>query len=303
MHPDPFSSAVALVEPRTMLAGGLRAGGRWAVRFPAPEKLKFFVVVRGTCFLTVLGAAPVRLSTGDSFLHASREPFTLASDLTTPAVAAEVLYADDPTPQLGEGDELLLIGAHVTLGSAHGELLLEELPPALHLAADASASPQLHWLLEQVLAERLAARPGALLASAQLTQLLFLHLLRTLLERPGGLRGGRLRALCDARLAPALRAVHAQPERAWQVSELAKLSAMSRTAFAVYFKSVAGVAPLAYLTELRMRLAERALRHPDATVSSVAASLGYSSESAFSTAFKRVTGHAPSRYRVGAKAV
>eukprot|EP01132_Coremiostelium_polycephalum_P015800 gene15800-19049_t len=35
---------------------------------------------------------------------------------------------------------------------------------------------------------------------------------------------------------------------------------MSRTTFSHYFKSVAGVPPLAYLTEWRMRLAQRALR-------------------------------------------
>jgi AraC-like DNA-binding protein len=152
-------------------------------------------------------------------------------------------------------------------------------------------------LLEQVLAERVAGRPGAMLASAQLTQLLFLHLLRTLIEQPHGVAGGRLRALCDARIAPALRALHAEPSRDWQLAELAKLSAMSRTAFAVYFKSVAGVAPFAYLTELRMRLAERALSSSSASVASVAASLGYGSESAFSTAFKRATGVPPSQYR------
>ncbi len=72
---------------------------------------------------------------------------------------------------------------------------------------------------------------------------------------------------------------------------------MSRTSFAVHFKSVASVAPLAYLTEWRMRLAQRTLRDEDASVSEIATSLGYTSESAFSNAFKRVTGTAPRNYR------
>jgi AraC-like DNA-binding protein len=72
---------------------------------------------------------------------------------------------------------------------------------------------------------------------------------------------------------------------------------MSRTTFALRFKLAAGVAPLAYLTAWRMRLAERALREEDTPVSAIARSLGYTSEIAFSNAFKRALGIAPKRYR------
>ncbi|WP_152971094.1 helix-turn-helix transcriptional regulator, partial [Rhizobium ecuadorense] len=68
--------------------------------------------------------------------------------------------------------------------------------------------------------------------------------------------------------------------------------------FALRFKTVAGVAPLTYLTRWRMRLAERELREGSMPVSALALSLGYTSESAFSNAFKRMTGMAPRRYRV-----
>ena len=72
---------------------------------------------------------------------------------------------------------------------------------------------------------------------------------------------------------------------------------MSRTSFALHFKAVAGVASLAYLTQWRMRLAERALREDSIAVSGIARRLGYSSDSAFSNAFKRITGSAPRIYR------
>lgn len=58
------------------------------------------------------------------------------------------------------------------------------------------------------------------------------------------------------------------------------------------------VAPLTYLIQWRMRLAERALREDKAPVAAVALSLGYASESAFSTAFKRVAGKSPKAYRI-----
>jgi AraC-like DNA-binding protein len=68
---------------------------------------------------------------------------------------------------------------------------------------------------------------------------------------------------------------------------------MSRATFALYFKTVAGIAPMSYLTEWRMRLAEQALRENHAHIGDVGRSLGYTSESAFSNAFKRVTGRSP----------
>jgi AraC-like DNA-binding protein len=72
---------------------------------------------------------------------------------------------------------------------------------------------------------------------------------------------------------------------------------MSRTSFALRFKATAGVAPLTYLQNLRMRLAEHELREGSTSVSEWGLSLGYASESAFSNAFKRTTGMAPKRYR------
>jgi AraC-like DNA-binding protein len=75
---------------------------------------------------------------------------------------------------------------------------------------------------------------------------------------------------------------------------------MSRTTFAERFRTVAGVAPLAYLTDWRMRLAERALREEvGRPVGSIALAVGYASESAFSNAFKRETGQSPRAYRDG----
>jgi len=150
--------------------------------------------------------------------------------------------------------------------------------------------------------ERAAELPGARLASAQLAQLMFVHILRAHLETSGPLATRWLRAVGDKRLAPALRLMHGDSGRAWQLEELAKAAAMSRTTFAHHFKTVAGVSPLAYLTKWRMRLAERALREENTPIPVLARLLGYTSESAFSNAFKRVTGNAPKRYRTAVRA-
>ena len=59
---------------------------------------------------------------------------------------------------------------------------------------------------------------------------------------------------------------------------------------------------MAFLTEWRLALAADLLREPDATIGSVAQSVGYGSPFALSTAFKRVRGVSPQQHRVAASA-
>jgi AraC-like DNA-binding protein len=174
------------------------------------------------------------------------------------------------------------------------------LPPLIHIRGASSEATVLRWLLDQLYHEMLADRPGSVLASSQLAQLMFVQVLRSYMASPESLSVGWLRAFGDRQIGPAIRMMHDDPARAWQLGELAKAVGMSRTTFALRFKTIAGVAPLTYLIGWRMRLAERALREGSASVSAIAQQLGYTSESAFSNAFKRVTGLAPKRYQQAA---
>jgi AraC-like DNA-binding protein len=155
----------------------------------------------------------------------------------------------------------------------------------------------LRWIIDRIAAERSGGAPGCDVACAQLAQLLFVQVLRAHLASAEALPPGWLRAMRDPHVLRALRELHAAPARDWKLSDLAKAAAMSRTAFALRFKAVVGVAPVAYLTAWRMRLAQRALREEDVNVAELAAQLGYGSESAFSHAFKREVGVGPRAYR------
>jgi len=295
---DPFSELLRLTDPSSVVAGGFAAGGRWALAFPPPGKLKFFAVARGSCFLLAGGQAPIRLELGDVFLVSARTAFVLASQPSVPPRDARRLFTSEVTfAKLGDGRSHLVIGGHVSLNASTGGVLAEMLPPIIHVRAAAPQAAALQWLLAQLLRERDACLPGVAVASTHLAQLMFLEVLRAHLSTSDELPGGILRAVSDERIAPALRLLHENPRRAWQLRELAKATAMSRTAFAVYFKRVAGIAPLAYLTRWRMHLARRVLRSESRSISELADQLGYASESAFSNAFKRVVGVAPRRYR------
>jgi AraC-like DNA-binding protein len=306
MHDDPLSDVLRRADVQSVMSGGFRAGGDWAIRFPPPDKVKFFGVVTGRCWLTPDGdAKAIRLEQGDVVLLAAARGFVLASD---PAVApqdAHALFAGRTSPIIdvgrpGGADEVLQLGGHVRLHASHGESLAQVLPPLVHVRGASPQADTLRWILQQLVHER-EGLPGAGLASSQLAHLLFVQLLRAHLADGGQLRASWLRAAMDSTIAPALQLMHGNPGHPWRLEQLARAAAMSRTRFAEHFKNVAGEAPLTYLTRWRMRLAEYALRRGDTPVTELARQLGYASESAFSHAFKRVVGLPPRRYGVSAR--
>jgi AraC-like DNA-binding protein len=298
---DPLSDMLSLVEARSVLSGRLHAGDVWAVRFPPPEKIKFSALLRGECWLAMEGlAAPVRLEAGDVVVVYGQRSFVLASDVAMEPVDARDVFrnAPDGVATVGSGGDTFLFGGHVALDPGRARLLMDVLPPLIHVRSSRPEAGALRWLLEQLVGELSSDRLGAGLASAHLAQLMFVQILRIYLADPAQASDpGWVRALADERIAPALRLMHGNPGRSWTLGELARASAMSRTTFATRFKEAAGVAPLTYLQGWRMRLAERALRGGAAPIASVALSLGYTSESAFSNAFKRAVGVSPKRYR------
>jgi AraC-like DNA-binding protein len=298
---DPLSDMLSLVEARSVLSGRLHAGGVWAVGFPPPEKIKFSALLRGKCWLAMEGlAAPVRLEAGDVVVVNGQRSFVLASDLAVEPEDARGVFRDAPdgVATIGSGEDTFLFGGHVTLNAGRARLLMDVLPPLIHVRSSTPEAGALRWLLEQLVGELSSDRPGATLAATHLAQLMFVQVLRAHLADPAHASyPGWIRAIADERLAPALRLMHGDPGRPWTLGELARASAMSRTTFASRFKEVAGVAPVTYLQGWRMRLAERALRGSVAPIASVALSLGYTSESAFSNAFKRAVGVSPKRYR------
>lgn len=299
---DPLSDLLQLLGARAVVAGGLVAGGDWAVAFPGAEQIKFWGVVRGSCWhVSDDDAAPLRLVQGDVLLRMAPRPARLCSDRDVPPVWLADIRGDgsDAVAHVGTGDDFFLIGGMVELGEESERLLRDVLPPFVHVRGDSAEAEPIRWLLAQLLREREGERPGQTAASAQLIQLMFVHILRVYMATAEGMPAGWLRALSDTRLAPVLRMMHVDPARAWSLKELASASSMSRAAFAAYFNKVAGIAPMRYLTEWRMRLAQRMLAEGRIPLAKLAESLGYASESAFSHAFKRVTGRSPTTRRRG----
>jgi AraC-like DNA-binding protein len=306
INDDPLTDILALANARCVISRSFSAGGSWAVRFPPPGRIKFVAVVKGWCLLDVDDVASgVRLETGDAFMLAAHSTYRLASDLAAPELDGSGMFSNSVSNSavLGRGDDFVAISGHIDLDREHASVLTEVLPPLIHVDCRSPEASAIRWLLDQLVREVASdpGRPGAVLASTQLSLLLFLQILRAHMAAGTFFRTGWIRALVDQRVARALQLIHGHPGRAWQLCELAKEVGMSRTSFALRFKALTGVAPLTYLLNWRMRLAERGLRQGSLSVSELGLSLGYSSESAFSNAFKRTKGMAPKRYRSEAR--
>jgi hypothetical protein len=249
MNHDPLTDILALTNARCVISRSFEAGGSWAVRFPPPGKIKFVAIVKGSCLLDVIGVVSNRrLETGDAFMLAAEPTYKLASDLAAPEQDGFGMYSNvvGDSAVVGSGGDFLAISGHIDLDPQHADVLTEVLPPLIHVKSHSPEASAIRWLLDQLVREVVtdSDRPGAALASEQFALLLFLQILRAYMVTGKFFAAGWIGALVDERIARALRLMHGQPGRVWQLCELAKEVGMSRTSFALRFKALTGVAPL-----------------------------------------------------------
>jgi AraC-like DNA-binding protein len=190
----------------------------------------------------------------------------------------------------GGRPDVRLLGGWFVFGSPDTRLLVSLLPSLVHVRA----VERLSTLVRLVGDEASDSRPGRDLVLTRLIEVLLIEALRATPgeEAPPGL----LRGLADERLAPAIRRMHHQVARSWTVAALARISALSRSAFFERFTRSVGVPPMEYLLAWRMAVAKDMLRRQDVSVGDVAERVGYGSASTFSTAFSRHVGQPPGRY-------
>lgn len=309
---DPLSDVLALLDARGVLSARMLAGGPWCFQFPAYRSVRFGTVVTGGCWLAIDGeggdaCAPVRLQAGDCYLLTSGRPYRLGSDLAIAATDARNMTARivGRVIHYGDAPEVDVISGRFVLDAANAAFLLDTLPPLIHIRGGSAEAEVLAWVLACLAHEQTANAAGTTSMLTHLVHILLVQMLRAYVASTmassaasgAPLLPGWLAALSDARIGRALGLIHEQPARRWTLAELARAAGMSRSVFALRFKTLVGNSPLDYLLRWRMRLAGKALLDGRTSVSAVGRAHGYDSESAFSYAFKRVTGMPPRAYR------
>jgi AraC-like DNA-binding protein len=296
---DPLSEVLALMKPQAYVAGGFAVSGDIAIRFPKHQGIKCYAMLAGQCWLVVEGVPePVQLQAGDCFLLPRGLPFRLATDLSL----EPVLYSDavaqvcmkTEAPGVTEGARYIA-GGHFALTGGHVEMLLQSLPPIIHIRRE-SDKAAMRWSLERMREELCDPQPGGSLIAQQLAYTMLIQALRLHLADATSASRGWLSALADKHMSVAIASMHDDPGYRWTLQSLAERVGMSRSVFALRFHETVGVTPMEYLTRWRMLLAADRLKNSSDGLAAIAQSLGYESESAFGKAFRRVMGCSPRQY-------
>lgn len=120
-------------------------------------------------------------------------------------------------------------------------------------------------------------------------------------HRPGGQSqfgsAVRVRHDVDRRLRGLIDDVRARPGDDHRVEVLASRVGMSARNFARVFRDQVGSTPAAFVTQVRVEAAQRALQLGDASMDALAGELGFGTPATFRRAFVRVTGVTPRAWR------
>ncbi len=232
----------------------------------------------GLGYLHILKSGSVRLTRPGHEALVIDQPSLMLLPRHTP-------HGFEPDPDIGAD----LVCATVQIGGGHGNPIALGLPDlvVIPFADVATVFPTLDLLLDEAFADR----DGRQVALDRLFEYLIVQVIRHIIAH-GIVSGGVLAALADPRLARAVTAMHDSPERLWTLDDLADTAGMSRTAFARYFRTVAGATPIEYLTRWRMTIAQNLLRKGK-SIKAVASAVGYESPAALTRTFARVVGASP----------
>ncbi len=294
---DPFLQLIHLLRPQATLWGAIRASGRWGVGFRERHDLLFFRVDRGKFLLLRSNEEPLQLDPGDFLLIRTIAPFVLASDRQVEPVDSETLIATtrSTTMRVGVGKTapVTIRGGRFVFETANEDLLVNLLPPLVHVAVSSTNSTRILALLSMNEAESDAPAPASDFVVARLMELLLVELLRggALVAQPT--KTGMLQGLADPMTASALVAMHGDPAKPWTTSKLARLCGCSRSAFNLRFTSIVGVTPIRYLQRWRMVVAKDELRRGERSIAEIAFLIGFQSGGAFTRAFTRSVGCSP----------
>jgi AraC-like DNA-binding protein len=296
---DPLSEVISLLKPQSYSSGGFAVSGDLAIQFPKHQGIKCYALLAGQCWLVFDDIPePILINEGDCFLLPRGMPFRLTTDLALEPVHYTVAIAHfgmrNEAPGVTEGARYIA-GGHFALTGSHAEMLLQSLPPIVHIRSE-SDKAAMRWSMERMREELRNPQPGGSLITQQLACMMLVQALRLHLTDTASAGQGWLSALSDKHMSLAITSMHHDPGYGWTLQSLAERVGLSRSVFALRFRETVGSTPMEYLTRWRMVLATDRLKNSSEGLGTIAQSLGYESESAFGKAFRRVMGCSPRQY-------
>ena len=271
---------------------------------PTAERVVIFhLITEGECWVELGDAPPMRLVAGDAVLFPQGDAHRMGSQPgLQPASGARLNEVLARRPRLlsygGGGATTKLVCGYLACDARLARMLLAGLAPVVKVSVRGSnAGVWLEASLRYALAEARSPRPGGQGVLAKLAEVLFIEVLRIHMNEQADGRTGWLAGVNDRTVGAALRALHAEPARAWTLEELARAASSSRSVLAKRFQQLVGLAPMQYLAQWRMLLATNLLVRSNAPLARIAEEVGYQTDTAFSRAFRREYGLPPAAWR------
>lgn len=296
---DALSGLAPLLRVRPELQDFCRFGGGWTAPHQAgkPGWAYFHIVTAGTCRLERPGRELLTLETGDVLLLPHGDAHTLRARSAGPAGRQTVDLANAIRfrTSIGVETDTELICGRLHFDLAPENLVIAALPDLIVLRLGGRAD-RLGMLMSAIRDELDGGRSGSAAIAADLASALFVMMLRDHLETAPQ-AGGLLALLGQRMTALAVLAMIRDPARDWTLDELAEVAAASRATLVRAFRRAAEIAPLGFLTELRLGLARQKLLSGNDPIGQIADDVGYQSEAALSRAFQRHYGVRPGSLR------
>ncbi|MDD3155437.1 MAG: helix-turn-helix domain-containing protein [Victivallaceae bacterium] len=156
------------------------------------------------------------------------------------------------------------------------------------------AFPEVLQLLDSILAEEAALRPGARCAIlADFLKVLVIFCRECVVPYVKETQSSYAMQISDL-----LAALEGKLSTKWSLESMARRARMSTANFRLQFKQLTGETPAAYLLRLRLeRAAQLLMRMPGKMVGQIAQDCGFSDSNYFARQFRQKYGVSPTRYR------
>lgn len=306
---DTITDLLSHVRVRSSIYCLSKLGAPWGFEVDGADFAKFHLVIEGTCWFTVKGEDPIRLSAGELVILPRGERHTVCDNPDSPVIGLDQLVAAHPLDTEarmrggGHGATTTLLCGGFALTDPIPAQVMAMLPPLLRIGPDsvAESSSWVNPVFDLIRQEASQSAPGAQAVFTRLADLMLIQAIRGYLAGVASNGGPSHHRPPDPRIEQAATLIRDQPARPWTLQALAREVGMSRTSFAASFREATGESPMRHLARVRLTRAAGYLITDDLSIEAIALRTGYASNASLSKAFRREYGSSPGTYRAGAR--
>jgi AraC-like DNA-binding protein len=297
---DALSTILEATGLRCVVYSKFPLAAPWGLDIIKDENSQFWRLVSGSCTIGAPDGRIIEMVEGDLVFVPHGSAHWIADKPASLRIPSPqfVKARREGKPIFNSGGDLtILIAGHFEFDYQSLHPFLKDLPSIIHIKQYNTENQLLIKHVTQLMLEELNnERPGSSIMLKCLSEIMFINIIRAYMEQalPAD---SFLSALNDPRISKALKLIQESPQNNWTLESLASEIGMSRSVFFNQFKKLVHETPLNYLTNWRIRRAQKLLTTENSNISEIAAKVGYRSEAAFNRIFKSKTGQTPAVYR------